>query len=361
MTKLYFIWKNIIYSFLTEKNLTLLILFGMMISDVIFFVFGNAFWSGARAEEYQAYRNNVVVFQFDSLDIEAFLKRTGSRDYITSTFFEHTVLDESGAPLKIAAYSPASGLLNAGIRLGSSLSGSPMEFAVNDSYIRAHSGSALSALRPGDRFRILDGDWTLAGILSVSAADSFDILINLEDFRSRIREKITAGFRFRSGTSLLELQEFSDELRAEFQAVHVAAPSGPVRTGYGEFLSDMGGALLLLSAAVVNYMFLYRFLLTKRTYLYGIYKACGMSNFYTVCMLCAELSVMLVISYLPAMLLYSGGLFLAGRAGSPAEHGTEFVFAFFTVAALNLLFGGIAAAKLIRNSPVKLMKESVVT
>ena len=361
MISIYFIWKNIIYSFLSEKLMTMLILFGMVISDVIFFAFGNAFWSDISARQYRIYKNNVVTFSFDSLDIESFLERTAGRDYVTSTFFQCTARDESGTPLTIAAYSPAFTVPDSGIRLGSNLSGSRMEFVMNDSYVRTRGDSALSSLRLGDTLHFLGDDWTFAGILSVSAADSFDILINLEDFRSHIRENIAAGFRFREGISLIEIQEFSDALRSEFHALYAATPSGQARTNYGEFLSDMSGALLLLAVAVVNYMFLYQFLLTKRTYLYGIYKVCGMSNVQTLSMLCAELFVMLVISYILAMLFYSGGLFLSGRAGSPAECMTEFVFAFFTVTALNLLFGGIAAGKLIRNSPAKLIRESVVT
>ena len=69
---------------------------------------------------------------------------------------------------------------------------------------------------------------------------------------------------------------------------------------------------------------------------------------------------MLVISFAFAMLIYSAGLFLLRQPGSPAEHTTEFLFAFFTITALNLLFGGIVVGKLVRNSPAKLIKESVV-
>ena len=69
---------------------------------------------------------------------------------------------------------------------------------------------------------------------------------------------------------------------------------------------------------------------------------------------------MLMISYAAAMLLYTAGLFLMGQSVSPAQHTTEYFFAFFTVTILNLLFGGIVAGKLIRNSPVKLIKESMV-
>ncbi len=360
MTKLYFIWKNIVHSFLVEKQITILILIGMVICDIIFFVFGNVFWSDVKTRQYNEYKNNIVTFQFDFLDIPLFLERASEKDFITSTFFEHTTIDQDGNSLTIAAYSPVFTVPNSGIRLGRNLNSSPLEFAMNDSYARTRDDRGLPSVKLKNTFRFLDNDWTLTGILSPSAADGFDLFINLEDFSSYVKEGITASFRYRSKTSLIEIQDFSNKLQSEFHARHVTTPSKPARTTYKEFLSDMGGVLILLAIAIINYMFLYQFLLTKRTYLYGIYKAYGMSNFQTLCILGAELSVMLIISFAFAVLLYSAGLFLLGQPGSPAEHITEFLFAFFTITALNLLFGGIAAGKLIRNSPAGLIKESVV-
>ncbi|MDE7324817.1 MAG: hypothetical protein K2N63_00820 [Lachnospiraceae bacterium] len=360
MTKIYFIWKNINYSFLSEKHLTILILLGMVVCDVIFFIFGNVFWSDIKTRQYKEYENNIVTLEFDSLDISSFLERTAKKDFITSTFFEHTTSDQDNGSLTIAAYSPSFNITNSGIQLGSSLDGSPMEFVMNSSYARMRNYNGLPTLRLKDIFHFLDDDWIFAGILSLGAADQFDILINLEDFTSHIKEDINASFRYRSGTSLIEIRDFSNELQAEYHASHVVIPSQPAHTTYGEFLSDLGGALVLLVIAIINYMFLYQFLLTKRTYLYGIYKACGMGNFQTLCILCAELLVMLVISFGVAMLLYSAGLFLIGQEASYAQHTTEFLFAFLTIAAMNLFFGGIVAGKLIRNSPAKLIKESVV-
>ena len=235
-----------------------------------------------------------------------------------------------------------------------------MEFVMNSDYARARNDHGLPAVKLKNTLYFLYGDWSLTGILSVSAADRFDILINLDDFSSHVKENITASFRYRSKTSLLEIQDFSNKLQSEFNARNVTTLSKPPRTTYGEFLSDLGGVLVLLIIAITNYMFLYQFLLTKRTYLYGIYKVCGMSNCQVLGILFVELLGMLMISYAAAMLLYTAGLFLMGQSVSPAQHTTEYFFAFFTVTILNLLFGGIVAGKLIRNSPVKLIKESMV-
>lgn len=360
MPKLYFIKKNIIHSFLSEKHLTILILLGMIICDIIFFIYGNIFWSDLKTRKYEEYKNNIVTFQFDSLDISSFLEHTATKDFITQTFFEHSTPDPGGIPLTIAAYSPAYTVENSGIRLGRNLNGSTMEFVMNSDYARARNDHGLPAVKLKNTLYFLYGDWSLTGILSVSAADRFDILINLDDFSSHVKENITASFRYRSKTSLLEIQDFSNKLQSEFNARNVTTLSKPPRTTYGEFLSDLGGVLVLLIIAITNYMFLYQFLLTKRTYLYGIYKVCGMSNCQVLGILFVELLGMLMISYAAAMLLYTAGLFLMGQSVSPAQHTTEYFFAFFTVTILNLLFGGIVAGKLIRNSPVKLIKESMV-
>ena len=93
---------------------------------------------------------------------------------------------------------------------------------------------------------------------------------------------------------MLSLINFTGEFRISFPA------------------TDLGGVLVLLIIAIINYMFLYQFLLTKRTYLYGIYKVCGMSNCQVLGILFVELLGMLMISYAAAMLLYTAGLFLMG-------------------------------------------------
>lgn len=362
MKKLIFIFKNMLHFFQSEKLLTLLILLGMIVCDVIFLVFGNTVWSDANYNAYEIYENNVVTFQFETLDIDAFLARTGDREEIFSVFFEHRTSGTENTSLTVAAYEPPLDISNPSMEIGQNLSGKPLEVVVNSDYAREdHAGSGLLSVEKGDVFHFLEDDWVCSGIARVSMAEHFDMLVNLADFKSHVQGTVTANFRYENGTSLVELQEFANSLKEEFHASAVTLPSKTVGVSFTEFLSDMSELLILLVIAVINDMFLYRFLLTKRYYTYGIYKLYGMDNGLTLLGLCVEMFLFLAFSYVVSVVLYWGGLLLLGRGGTVIQHLPEMVFAFIVVAVLNLFFFGITAAKLVRNSPVGLIRESVVS
>lgn len=360
MAKVLFIFKNITYFFRSEKTLSLLILLGMVICDMIFLVFGNVFWSDAKSNAYEIYKNNVVTLGMDASDIDKFLEETGSRTYITSTFFRYTALDEENMPVTISAYYPSFDPNEQRIRLGHGLTGDSMECVVNDWYLRKKS-SSLSGNVIGSEFHFGDSIWTCMGIIAPSAADDFDILVSMEDFKEHAEHQITAGFRYENGTSLIEIQEFANRLKEEFHADFASVPSKTAGVGFGEFLSDMSGMLILLIISIINYMFLYRFLLEKRMYVYGIFKLQGMDNFLTLTGLCAEMLIFLVVSFAFSLLVYCGGTALLGQFGTVIQHAPEFWFSFLIISVINLFFFGLAAKKLICSSPIKLIKESVVS
>lgn len=362
MAKAVFVIKSIIFFLISEKTLSLLILLGMVVCDTIFLVFGNVFWSDARSNEYDIYKNNVVTFEFDSLDIDRFLEMTESRDYVTSAFFSCTELDGECLPVTISAYSPPFDAAGKRIRIGHGLTGAGAECVVSDRYLQ-RQGPVLSGGVAGKEFRFLGTDWTCTGMIAPSMADNFDFLVNMADFIVRIKNqenKITAGFRYENGASLMEIRQFADLIKEEFHADFASVPSGTVGVGFGKFLSDMSEMLVLLVTAIINYMFLYRFLLRKRMYAYGIFKLQGMDNCLVLAGLCAELLLFLAAAFSLSLLLYLGGTALFGQMGTVLRHGSEFLFSFIIIGAINLFFFGLAAVKLVRSSPVELIRESVV-
>ncbi len=78
----------------------------MVICDTIFLIFGNVFWSDAKSNAYEIYKNNVVTLEIDALDIDRFLEATRSHNDVTSTFFRYTALDEKNMPVTISVYYP---------------------------------------------------------------------------------------------------------------------------------------------------------------------------------------------------------------------------------------------------------------
>lgn len=359
MAKAVFVFKNIIFFFKSEKTLSFLILLGMVVCDTIFLVFGNVFWSDVRSNEYEIYKNNVVTFQFEILDIDKFLKMTEGKDYVTSTFFSYTELDEENLQVTISAYSPSFDAAGERIRLGHALTGASTECMVSSQYLQRES-LALSGSVIGREFHFLGIDWDCVGIIAPSMADNFDFLINIADFKAHINSQIITGFRYENGTSLMQVQQFANLLKEEFHADYAAVPSRTVGVGFGEFLSDMSEMLVMLVIAIINYMFLYRFLLRKRMYVYGIFKLQGMDNCLVLIGLCAELLLFLVTAFSFSLLLYFCGTALFGQMGTVIRHGLEFLFSFVIIGAINLLFFGLAVVKLVCNSPVRLIRESVV-
>ena len=359
MAKIVFVFKTIKYFLRSEKTLSLLILLGMVMCDTIFLVFGNVFWSDIKSNEYEIYKNNVVTFQFDVLDIEMFLAMTENMDYITSTFFSYTEFVDKDHSVIISAYSPSFDATGERIRLGHALTGTNMECMVNSQYLQREnivlSGSVIDS-----EFRFLDTGWNCAGIIVPSMADNFDFLINIEDFKNHINNQVTAGFRYDNGTSLMQVHQFAGLLKEKFHADFMAVPSRTVHVGFVEFLSDMSEMLVLLVIAIVNYMFLYRFILRKRMYIYGIFRLQGMNNCLILMGLFVELLLFLVTAFAFSLLLYFGGIVLLGQMSAVILHGLEFLFSFVIIISINLLFFGLAVIKLVYNSPIKLIKESVV-
>jgi len=367
MAKILFMLKNIIYFFQSEKVLSVFILLGMVVCDAIFLVFGNVYWSDAKNNAYEIEKNNVVIFQFDALDFDAldmdkFLEMTECREYVTSTFFRFTELDAENHPVTISAYNPPFDAAGQRIKLGHGLAGNDGECVVSSQYLQ-REGFALPGSVIGRVFHFLDIDWICTGIISPSMADDFDLLINMADFKARIKNRenqIIAGFRYKQGASLVEVHQFADDLKEEFHADFAAVPSRTVGVGFGEFLSDMSEMLVLLVIAIVNYMFLYRFLLEKRMYAYGIYKLYGMDNCLTLVGLFVEMLIFLVVTFGFSLLLYFCGIALFGQIGMVMQHAQEFWFSFVMISVINLFFFGLAAVKAIRSSPAELIRESVV-
>lgn len=359
MAKFLFIFRNIILFFKSEKILSLFILLGMIVCDTIFLVFGNIFWSDAKSNEYKIYENNIVTFQFDVLDIDKYLEVIGSRDYITSAFFRYTEINKENYPVIISAYSPSFDADNQRIRLGHELTGDSKECVVSSWYMDQKT-SVLSRNIIDSELHFLDTGWTCVGIISPSIADNFDILINMADFKECVENQITTGFRYEKGVSLMEVQDFVNYIKEEFHANYAVVPSKTVGVGFGEFLSDISEMLILLVIAIINYMSLYRFLLQKRMYAYGIFKLQGMDNCLTLVGLSIEMLFFLVVAFAFSLLLYLGGTVLLGQTGTVMQHVAEFYFSFLIISVINLFFFLFTVVKLIHNSPIKLMRESVV-
>lgn len=386
MARILFVFKNILFFFRSEKILSLFILSGMIVCDTIFLVFGNILWSDAKSNEYEIYKNNVVTLEIDASGIDRFLELTEGRDYITSAFFRYAEYDEENHPITISAYSPSFDPEGKRIRLGHGLTGDSGECMVSDGYLQRKSatlqgnaagqalhsstqagaaGQAPHSALPGDiigaSLRFLGADWVCTGIIAPSMADDFDILIDMAALKTHIgnqEKQVTSGFRYENGVSLVEIRKFANQLKEEFHADFAAVPSRTAGVGFGEFLSDISEMLVLLVIAVINYMFLYRFLLEKRMYAYGIFKLHGMDDRLTLAGLCAEMLIFLTASFAFSLLLYLGGTALFGRLGMVMEHVPEFYFSFVIVSVINLLFFGLAAVKVIRSSPVELIRES---
>lgn len=367
MARAVFVFKSILFFIRSEKMLSFLILLGMVMCDTVFLVFGNVFWSDAGSNAYEIYKNNVVTFSFDELDIDGFLEMAEEGDYITSAFFSFTGTDVEGHPVTVSAYSPPFDAAGQRIRLGHGLAGIAGECVVSDRYAKREA-PALSGDIIGRELHFAGAGWSCAGLIAPGAADDFDILVNLEDFKACVQNQgnqvnqgnqITAGFRYENGASLVEVRRLAGLIGEEFHAGTVSVPSRTAGVGLGEFLSDMSEMLLLLVIAVINYMFLYRFLLEKRRYAYGIFKLQGMDNCLVLASLCAELLMFLAAAFAVSLLLYLGGTALFGQLGTVMQHAPEFWFSFVIIGAINLLFFGLAAFKLARSSPAELVRESV--
>ncbi len=359
MKTVIFILKNVLHSFKAEKFLSLLLILGMIVCDTIFLVFGHTFWADTKSNRYEIYANNMVTFQFNELDIDGFLDAVMQKEYITSASFSHVEYSGTSTTV-VSAYFPEFDINMAGRLTGSQLSGKDNEFLINDNYLDNNRFSEGSLVKIGDLLTFAEKERICVGIISTGTADRFDFLIGINDFKNSINNGITAVFRFKDGTSVLEIKDYANEISAMFGAQYFVMPQKTTTVSFTQFLSDMSGMLVLLIIAIINYMFIYRYLLMKRTYIHGVYKMMGMNDFLTLSLLSSEMLVLLVLSYSISIILYLTGLSIRSQLVALPNHIPELGFAFIIILILNIVFFIIASAKTIMSSPNQLIRQSEV-
>ena len=141
---------------------------------------------------------------------------------ITSVSFSHIDYSETSTTV-VSAYFPEFDINMAGRLTGAHLSGKDNEFLINDDYLDNNRFSDEPLVKIGDSLTFAEKERICVGIISTGTADRFDFLINIDDFKNSINNGITAVFRFKDGTSVLEIKDFANEISAMLPPSFAAA------------------------------------------------------------------------------------------------------------------------------------------
>lgn len=152
-----------------------------------------------------------------------------------------------------------------------------------------------------------------------------DALFHLVSYKSVLKNDLTireAQIKFSNISGYDQLNQITNELTADFPRAHINAPI--VRDYSIESIFSIGNILvyLVLLLSVVNFIYIYRYIMEKRTKQYNIYYLCGCSSgkiaaygaaeIFIVSVICSALGILLfhiaikpVVIYLEPLLSYS--------------------------------------------------------
>jgi len=330
-------------------------LVGMILCNLIFLAFGNVVWSDKKNFAYKTYESNVLYLSFPQLNVEELQRQVEEEEFITSILFE--AMTDDG--VKLASFTTDE-IPFGRIKAGHALSGRKDELIISEGFLERRRDLLLPEFGIGGEIVLGGKSWECIAIAAFSKADAFDALIGIRDFQEHFSKDVTVSLRFRNGTPLSKIRNLSYELEDRFQAGLAVMPMKPSGFSITEFLLDVSDILVLLLIAIINYMFLFRFALLKRTYAYGIFKIHGMTNMETMVFLLAEMLMLIFFSFFVSLSAYLGVGCLLGKGEVIWDHHLEIFSAFFLILLLNLASFLCVIFRFVVWPPVRLMRESVV-
>lgn len=338
----------------------LLILIGMLISNTLLLIFGDLYFRSSSELLDQEFITNRVSFVFYSKpDFAALSSKVKGMSSVYNTIYSCQRQNENGIT-KISAYHNGENLLKSRF-----LSGGIDEnvdegnFICSSEYAMKIENEKQTIIKVGTKINIDNKELICSGIY---LTNDFDILISANDM-CKIEKALQYSFTyvFSNNASIRELNQLNADIQDEFKPAFSSYPQSTHSFTLWGLLAELGPNVLLVLIAVVNYMFIYVFLIKKRFYSYSILKFCGLSAAKTRLILFLESECLFIISYLisiPVYLLISP--LISGSSIIYSVLSYQLVFSFLIMQVFNLIVSLLVTANVVRKNPIELLRESVV-
>lgn len=338
----------------------LLMVIGMIISNILLMVFGDLYFqSNSKLKEQEFSTNRTSFLFYTKPDFVALSDKIENEIGINNMIFSCKCQSDIGIT-RIVAYNNlsifkksriTSGTIDKEIKRGS--------FICASEYALRMAEEHNIKIKVGTKISIGKAEFICSGIY---LTNDFDILISKEDFAFVDKAaEYSFTYIFNDKVSIKRLNSINKYIDENYNPISIAYPKQTRNFTIWGLLSDLGYNLFLVLIAMINFIFIYVFLIKKRCYAYSILKLCGLTAGKTKCLLLFESEIIFLLSFVISIPLYcffspliSGFIFLY------SHFIYQLVYSFFILQIFNILIFTIATGRMARKNPIELLRESVV-
>ena len=357
MKKIKYSIKTLLAFFSSERLILIIIIFAMVICNVVFLLFTNQFYNDKLQASNMESIQNKMEFQFADFnknDYLDFLNLTRQYGVIRNIIVSTSATEDSS--IQLCAYDNLYEIGDRQITMGELLSSnSDMTHFIGSEKLNLYLLSQYGQnLTNGYKLTLNDYIVSCKGIV---ATNEFDVLVSTDLFFNIKPKNLSITYLFAAGTSQFELEELNNKIIDGFSPDNVIRPNIVFQYSFLNFLQNAKVIILYLLIAIMNYSFVYMYLIKKRLKVYGILKLYGLSNKKYFAILCGELLSIFSIVFLFSFVIYYFFCMFIGYDYPCVV--TQFSFSFLVMLLLNIvIFFPIVILNVIK-TPIKQYKGSM--
>lgn len=301
MIKLFF---KAFLSFVKQgKSLTLLIIVGMVVCNISVLYFTNAYFSDLDEADKKEKAQNQVGFTidkefFNAENIDEMLK---NNDFVQNWFY-HAIITPDYMSINIISYGKNNDLNKKQFLVGQNITNAETDkFVCSEKFNQAFFAKYGVMITVGYQLELND---TLLECSGIVASNDFDLLISTITFQKIDVSEMNIGYYFNSDASQVEIEKLNSAIIEEFHPTNVLRKERVYQYSFNDFLKNISNILVFLIIAVLNYMFIYAYIVNSRNKIYSILKIEGLTTPHLALFSLLELFALHNFAVVCAVLLY---------------------------------------------------------
>lgn len=309
MSFIILIFKNLKAFFKFNKKMTYVVILSMVLCNLVVLYFSNMYFIDVeKSSKKETEENQVhIMFDYDALS-QTNVKSTLEQCDFVDSFEVSSQIKTDRINFQLVAYSDDRSFEQRQI-----LAGIPFDclqterFWCSEKFNHNFNVAYNTMITLDKKINFNDKSLTCAGII---ATNDFDILTSINDFDEMDIDNMKLVYRFDRDTSQIEIDEFNNFIIEEYSPIGIIRPERSYNYSFFSFLEDMSAIVLFLAIAVLNYLFIFSYMLSKRKKTFAIEKMLGLTSVKIFLISLIEYVIFILIASLISSVLYAPFLWL---------------------------------------------------